>query len=168
MSEIWKDIEGYEGLYQVSNTGMVKSLGKKVIYKKSHRTLKEKMLKPSEYPYCRVALSKEGVINQYSVHRLVAKAFITNHENKRQINHKNCVKTDNRVENLEWATVRENTTHAYENIMIEGIQKIVLDINNGVYYYSARDAARTYGVSSSYMINMLNNKINNKTSLRYV
>ena len=102
--EIWKDIEEYEGIYQVSNLGRVKRY-----YKNS----KEKILKhgSSKNGYLYVNLCKEGKKRNCKVHRLVAQAFILNPENKPQVNHKDEDKTNNKVENLEWMTARENTNY---------------------------------------------------------
>lgn len=100
MKEIWKDIKGYEGIYQVSNLGKVKSL------------LRNKLFKVSlnKYGYPRVSFKNKT----YTVHRLVAEAFIPNPYNKPTVNHKNKIKTDNTVENLEWMTIGENNKHRYD------------------------------------------------------
>ena len=115
MEEIWKDIEGYEGLYQVSSVGIVKSLKRLVNSKHSSRTVNEIILKQSlnKWGYYAVGLHKYGKVNIFRVHRLVAVAFIHNTESKPCINHINAIKTDNRAENLEWCTIRENTSHYY-------------------------------------------------------
>ena len=101
MKEIWKDIKGYEGLYQVSNLGRVKS--------------KRKILSPSKGEYLKVVLSKNGVEKVYTIHRLVAKAFIDNFENKPQVNHKDENKHNNVVDNLEWVTNKENMNYGTRN-----------------------------------------------------
>lgn len=117
--EVWKDIPGYEGLYQVSSLGRVKSLpkrkGKGLGYVKDEEILKASVEK---YGYARVVLHKDGVRKKCQVHRLVAETFIPHTDCKHQVNHINCNKADNRVENLEWCTGSENTAHAYQNGLV--------------------------------------------------
>ena len=110
-NEEWRDIPGYEGLYQVSSIGRVKSLPKDyVICNSSVVHAKEKILRPRKMHdgYIRIELNHNGVAKQYPVHRLVAMAFIENPENKPHIDHLNTIKDDNRVENLRWVTPKEN------------------------------------------------------------
>ena len=101
--EEWRDIEGYEGLYQVSNKGRVKSL-------KYNKTKKEKVLKfgTNRYGYKYVVLSKDNTPKLKKVYRLVAEAFIPNPDNKPCIDHCNTIRTDDRVCNLRWCTYKEN------------------------------------------------------------
>ena len=99
--EIWKEIEGYEGLYEVSNLGNVKSL----ISGKIRKTSKEKS------GYIFIALSKNGIKKQYKIHRLVAQAFIENPNNYEEVNHKDEDKTNNKVENLEWCDHKYNANY---------------------------------------------------------
>ncbi len=117
MIEIWKDIEGYEGLYQVSNLGRVKSLPKQHRYgSKSERILQcgktKKQKLAIDYPS--VILCKNGTYKSIRIHRLVALHFIENPENKESVNHINGIKNDNRVENLEWASPSEQNYHMYK------------------------------------------------------
>lgn len=116
--EVWKDIPGYEGLYQVSNTGKIKRLARfkyNPMCKDSKQLIPEKILKSGiRTGYCVVPLLKDGVRKTYSVHRIVAHVFIPNPENKRTVNHKDGNKTNNNVDNLEWNTDSENLMHAIE------------------------------------------------------
>lgn len=111
--EIWKDIKGYEGLYQVSNMGRVKSLNR-FIYKSNGtiQPFKGKICAMCpDNNYIKVSLSKNGKYALKLVHRLVAEAFIPNPENKPEIDHINTDRKDNRVENLRWCTHKENVNN---------------------------------------------------------
>ena len=104
--EVWKDCKGYEGRYQVSSQGRIWSIV-------SQRYLKQTITSGG---YCKVGLiAKNGKEKKERIHRLVAIAFIDNPNNFPVVNHLNGIKTDNRVENLEWTTVKGNTKHAYDN-----------------------------------------------------
>jgi hypothetical protein len=110
--EVWKDIPGYEGLYQVSSLGRIKSLDR---HRMDGRHYRERILKPSSdlAGYLSVELCKEGTGKRILVHRLVAQVFVPNPENKKEVNHINGTKADNRSENLEWNTSSENQLHAF-------------------------------------------------------
>jgi predicted XRE-type DNA-binding protein len=112
MTEIWKSIEGYEDTYEVSNLGRVKSLTRVI----------EKFLNPNIVKgYLQVGLfNGSGVQKKYLVHRLVAKAFLGNLEQKPHVNHKDGVKSNNLFSNLEWCTASENVQHAYDNGLAKG------------------------------------------------
>lgn len=114
--EVWRDIEGYEGLYQVSNRGRVKSLDRVAHDNRDvKRNIKGKLKKQiynRTYPY--VVLYVNNVSNLHDVHRLVAKAFIYNENCLPVVNHKNGFPMDNRVENLEWVSYVDNAKHAVE------------------------------------------------------
>lgn len=112
MKEIWKDIPFAKGYYQVSNLGRVRSISRTVNSKQSTRKTKGQFLKQnlsSGYPI--VTLSFNGLRKSVRVHRLVAEAFLPNPTNKRTINHIDENKINNRIENLEWATDKENANH---------------------------------------------------------
>lgn len=104
--EIWKDIEGYENYYRVSNMGRVLS-----VIKTKHIILKQRITK---HGYCAVNIRNEQNKRNVLVHRLIADAFISNTENKPEVNHINGIKSDNKAVNLEWCTRKENCSHAYK------------------------------------------------------
>lgn len=117
--EIWKDIKGYNGLYQVSNFGRVKSLKRICNKGKGNYNRKEKIRKlliqkkvNCKTDYWRVGLSKNSKVTYYAVHRLVAVAFIENPDNKPYVNHKDGNGLNNRAENLEWVTNSENQLYS--------------------------------------------------------
>lgn len=109
--EEWKLIKNYEGLYEVSNLGRIRSLDKLVKGRKGTEYIKKgKILKQIKHVngYMKIGLTKDGKRKTFLVHRLVAEAFISNPENKPYIDHINTIRDDNRVENLRWATASEN------------------------------------------------------------
>ena len=121
--EIWKDVKGYEGAYQVSSFGRVRSLDRKVPSKYGRfRKVKGMILKlrTDKDGYYKVNLKKNQKGKSSRVHRLVAEAFINNPENKPQVNHINGVKSNNNILNLEWATLSENRRHAYQTGLQNG------------------------------------------------
>lgn len=124
MEEIWKDIKGYERLYQVSNTGKVKRL------KGSTRTKRDRILtnKTKSNGYKFVCLSAKSSLKYLHVHRLVAVAFIPNLKNKLFVNHIDCDKSNNKVTNLEWVTAKENSSHARKNVVFN--YSILVGIDN--------------------------------------
>lgn len=144
--EIWKDIQGFEGKYQVSNLGRIKTVKHikhtwikekeewiiEGIRKKEEWVLDEKIedvdkiRKPvkTKLGYMRVGLKSNNKSRDYLVHRLVAQTFIPNPKNKRYVNHKNGNKEDNRVDNLEWCTHKENMQHAVRTGLSKGRRKV--------------------------------------------
>lgn len=108
--ERWKAIVGYEGLYDISDKGRVKSLG-------NNKSRKEKILNPAKNHkgYLFVVLYKDGHGKTIKVHRLVAEAFIPNPNNLETINHKDEVKTNNAVSNLEWMSIKDNINYGTRN-----------------------------------------------------
>lgn len=174
MKEIWKDIKDYEGLYQISNLGRIKSLPKI----KGRALTSEKILSPviGNRGYKMIFLYKNGNKKRYSLHRLIAIAFIENKNNKPYINHKDGNKLNNSIENLEWCTCRENTMHAL-NI---GLRKYIIapkgeNVKNATLKQEEADyirrvciprdkefginvLAKRFGVDRHTISNVLNNK----------
>lgn len=112
--EIWKDVIGYEGLYQVSCDGQIRSYDKLKFNGFKEFMFKGRILRQRRRPngYMDVSLHKERSFKPVLIHRIVASAFIPNPDNKPYVNHINCDKSDNRIQNLEWCTPLENGTHA--------------------------------------------------------
>ena len=175
--EIWKDVIGFEGAYQVSNFGNAKSVDRKVKHNFGGLALKKgKLLKliPDKDGYLRVNLKRQQKTNNRIVHRLVASAFIDNPENKPQVNHKNGIKNDNRVENIEWCTTFENRQHAYDTGLqnsftrqgeknnfnklreedVRGI-RLLYNKKNG---FTQKRLSEIYGVTQSCVWNIIKNK----------
>lgn len=122
MEEIWKPVVGFEGLYEVSNLGNVKSIERNGTVKGGKYM--SKIL--DNYGYYMCKLRNKKIVKIPKIHRLVAQAFIPNPENKPQVNHKDGNKLNNCVDNLEWVTPRENILHAVENGLID----VIGDIKN--------------------------------------
>ena len=162
MNEIWKDIDEFEGLYQVSNLGNVKSLNYR-------HTGKERILKPltDKYGYLFVTIYKNGKLKNYKIHRLVAKAFIPNPDGKPEVNHKDENKINNCVDNLEWMTSKENINYGTRN---ERISKLVLQFTkNGEFvkeWLSMHQIERELGFANSSISECCNEK--RKTAYGYI
>lgn len=116
-NEMWKDIKGYEGLYQVSNKGRVKSLTRRVRNKNGTSLMRGKIRTPNcrRDGYLQVGLSAKNKVIKHLIHRLVAEAFIPNPDNLPQVNHIDEDKTNNNVDNLEWCTHKYNSTYGTTN-----------------------------------------------------
>jgi hypothetical protein len=125
LTEYWVDISNYEGYYQVSNYGNVRSLDR-VIKEKTGKTqtLKGRILKPhtNSSGYYQINLNRKSVRTTFAIHQLVAQAFLDNRSRKPLVNHINGIKTDNNVNNLEWATYSENLEHAYKNRLRQAVK----------------------------------------------
>lgn len=148
MKEEYRDIKGYEGLYQVSNLGNVKSL----------KFGKEKILIPTKKScgYLIVGLFKQGKRKFCLVHRLVAEAFIENTNKLPQVNHKDENKTNNQFTNLEWCDNKYNINYGTRT---EKTTKQVMCVETGVVYPSAKEVERQLGFAQSNISNACNGKI---------
>ena len=181
MKEIWKDIEGYEGYYQISNLGRVKSLERYVNTRwETPRIEREKILKscPDSYGYLTNILSKENVKRRYYLHQLIAKAFIPNPHNKPCVNHKDLDRLNNNIDNLEWCTKSENTKHGWENgafdvekaretlkyasLFIKGKPIRCIELNMD--FKDAKEACRILGLKSPNFIRTVANPNNDAKS----
>lgn len=140
--EEWRDVAEYEGFYQVSNTGKVRSVEH---YDRFGRLYEQVELTPhvSRNGYLTLCLKAGGKRKMVLVHRLVACAFIPNPDNLSDVNHMDGDKTNNNINNLEWCTHSYNQYHAYANGLNHGSRKLGIDIvrSDGVIYHSYRDAA---------------------------
>ena len=139
----FKPIKGFERLYLVSDTGVVWS---------NHRN---RPLKPSidRYGYYKVVLRRNGMSFYTTVHRLVARAFLPNPDNKPAVNHINENKLDNRVENLEWVTAEENDNHGTRNERMAATKSrkpVIREVNGKLeHFMGVKDASRKTGIAHS-------------------
>lgn len=165
MNEVWVDINGYEGLYKISKSGFVKSMAKTWICgtntKRSKPDTMLSICKTTEYH--NVRLHKTGLKSKFChIHRLIAEHFIPNPENKREVNHINGDKHDNRIENLEWVTSSENRQHAFdiglkkaakgsEHWNCKPIMIIYLKSNRTISFPTMKMAAKETGIGETTM-----------------
>ena len=160
--EIWKDIDGYEGLYQVSNLGRIKSLN----YKRTGRTKILKLVKSNGY--LDIILYNNGKCKHYLVHRLVAKAFIPNPDSLPEINHIDENKTNNKVDNLEWCTSKYNSNYGTKPLRFSKSRGIsVKCIETEIVYHSAREAERQTGIDNTQIVGVCKGKYGYQTAGGY-
>lgn len=161
MKEVWKDIEVYEGIYQVSNLGRVK------------RVTTGRILKSSKNRggYLYVNLCKNGKYKTHKIHRLVSQAFIPNPENKPEINHIDEDKSNNVISNIEWSTRKENNNHGTRNERTSKKQSIPIIATNlktgeSKEFYGTSECARQLGLNQSSITSVLKGR--NKQTGGYI
>ena len=163
--EIWKDIEGYEGLYQISSKGRVKSLERMKRNGRGYQKVPEKILEGVDngHGYLRVKLCKEGKVKQPLVHVLVATAFLDNVDNLPEVNHKDENKYNNCMDNLEWCS------HSYNNTYNDKAKKVGKKLSKPVYsidkesglimwWQSAHEAERCTDINNGNIISCCQGK----------
>lgn len=164
MQEIWKDIKGFEGLYQISNLGNVKSFYKGRTY------IKKCTLGSRGYLF--VNLSKNKKNKAFRVHRLVAKEFLPNPNNYLEVNHRNGNKLNNCVDNLEWCSRSYNVSHAWKNKLNKGASKKVLqyDLHNNLIaeFISSSEASRVLHINGGNIRACCNHSYRHKTAGGYI
>lgn len=176
--EIWKPIKGYDGLYEVSNMGRVRSLDRKSLVKNSEkkiaRNIKGKVLKSVDngHGYKLVNLAKNSKTKKFYIHRLVAETFLPNSETKLQVDHMDFNKANNKVSNLRWVSAIENIRHNIENDRfyyvghknkgrISSKGKIVqfdLNMNKLNIFSNSTSASRETGVCARNILHCVNHK----------
>lgn len=158
VTEEWRPIRGYEGLYEVSSFGRVKSLSRTMPHKIHgawhirERILKQNWAGPKDSQYLIVFLHKgKGEQHIFRVHRLVADAFLPKVQGKDFVNHMDCNRSNNSVSNLEWCTPLENTRHAFLSGRCENIgeyqKRQIVCVDTGERFDSIKDACKKYGVT---------------------
>ncbi len=161
VEEIWKLIKN-SGHYEISNKGRMRN--------KTNLHI----LKPSidKYGYYKIKYNNDkGVLIYKTIHRLVAEAFIPNPENKPCINHKDGIKTNNNLENLEWVTVKENIIHSFNNLLNKNtspVELLNIEDNSRLNFRSIKDLGRYLSIFSSSLIPLIKNSNNNPIYGKYV
>lgn len=172
--EEWRDVPEYEGLYQASNYGRIRSLDniQHVVFKGKSISKRKygKVIKPGKHRggYSMVWLSKNGIVKAYTVHRLIADAFLPNPDGLPEINHIDGDKKNNAITNLEWVSRSENLNHAYKQLgRKNGNERKVVCIETGVAYKSIQQAAAEYGITGGAIQQVLNGRNNTAKGMHW-
>lgn len=169
MNEIWKDIKGYEGLYQVSNLGNVRSVDRIVLRNGIQVPRKGKILNQIKFgDYLTVHLSKNGIKKHFRIHRLVAEAFLSNPDNLPIVNHKDYNVFNNNVDNLEWCSYKYNNNYGSRNQKLSNTRtgksayiKVIQTSLTGDFikeWSSVKEITDTTGYSYGYLLMVLSGK----------
>ena len=165
--ELWKPVVGFEGCYEVSNLGKVKSLRRTKNNNGFAQNVYERILAQAQTNYPSVSLWLDGVLTVKKVHRIVAEAWIPNPENKPEVNHIDANRQNNCIDNLEWVTRQENCTHAKVNkLMPSGKNHVKTKVDaSDVFAYWARNKdlthqqiANNFGISQSRVCQIVGGK----------
>jgi len=165
--ELWKDIPGYEGIYEASTNGRIRTKKSKTTYTEKHgvRTWKSRILKGrgnNKQTGARVSLWKDGKYKDHLVARLIAYTFLGIPDKKLTVNHKNGNRLDNRLENIEWLTLADNIRHGFENGLYPQHKITLVDNKEISYSFRSFSQANIFlDRSSSYIYSAV--KKNNKT-----
>jgi hypothetical protein len=168
INETWKAVVGYEGYYEISNTGKVKGINRKITIIQGTKTIIQtrapRNLKPriNNRGYVELRLSKNGTTKTKYLHVLLAESFLSNPNNKPEVNHKNGIKTDNSLDNLEMVSHSENMKHAYQIGLIKSKGKPIIDNCSGEVFSNAKEAATHYKTNPKTLRLSLNGKIKSR------
>jgi hypothetical protein len=174
-AEEWRPVEGYENIYEISNKGRLKNLSRIIkAPRNGTRFIGERIAKGSfdKQGYIKFSIAEFCKKKSKMAHRLVAAAFIPNPNGKKEVNHINGIKADNRVENLEWVTPKENIAHAiklglYSNYAaIEKNKKKVIDTSSGKIYDCIKSASKCSGMSYKAFRSRINGRVKNNTNFK--
>ena len=173
MEEIWKDIAGYEGKYQVSNLGRVRSLDRMVRRKNGYiLRCKGQLIEPTNHKsgYIYIGLTKDGKKNTLKLHRIVATAFIPNPDNLPHVNHKDENPKNNRADNLEWCNAEYNNSygnHIERCKRHRAVEQYTLDWKLVTTYPSIIEASKAVGISRALIGNVCSKRLHQKSAGGY-
>jgi hypothetical protein len=161
----WYPIPEYTDSYEITKTGKTRSVTRLIQHGSRQRTCysREISTRRNNHGYVEVRLSKDGVTKTHFLHRLLAQTFIPNELNKKEVNHRNGFKTDNRLQNLEWCSHEENVNHAYRTGLMNKHPRPVLDLFLNTLWKSEKEVSKVYGIPLS----SINYYLNSNPPVKY-